>query len=72
MYPCRGELHSPHMYPAGESCAPLGGPVGPNKYVRVPVPVGTSVGRMQGTPLHGYPAKLPCLGRGRPYTGTIK
>ena len=36
MYPCRGAT----------AYALLDGPVGPNKYVRVPVPVGTSVGRM--------------------------
>ena len=36
MYPCRGAT----------AYALLDGPVGPTKYVRVPVPVGTSVGRM--------------------------
>ena len=38
---------------------------------RQPSVPGTRVGAQQHTP-HMYPAKLPCLGRGRPYPGTIK
>ena len=30
------------------------------------------MGRMQFAPTHGYPAKLPCLGRGRPYMDAAK
>ena len=69
---CRGREGRPSTCRGATAYAPFDGPVGPNKYVRVPIPVGTSVGRMQGTPLHGYPAKLPCLGRGRPYTDAAK
>ena len=56
----RGVLHTPPRRPGRDGHQTHSfGPVG-----------GRLMGRMQGSPLHGYPAKLPCLGRGRPYTGT--